>query len=93
MAVQATAEQSAAFAKIQQDVEVAATPLKTFRQLLEKTPTAPLQPDYAATPNEVEIDCLHTDRGSVSTLGAGLRKARRATSARRGEAEETGDGR
>jgi hypothetical protein len=49
MAVQATAEQSAAFARIRQDVQAAATQLKTFRQLLEKGPTASLQPDYGAT--------------------------------------------
>jgi len=48
MAVQATAEQSAAFARIQQDIQAATTQLKTLRELLEKSPTASLQPDSGA---------------------------------------------
>jgi len=39
MAVQATAEQNTAFAKTQQDMQNAATQLKTFRQALEKNST------------------------------------------------------
>ena len=49
IAVQATAEQSVAFGQIQQVVQAASTQVKTFRQLLEKSPTARLQPDSAAT--------------------------------------------
>jgi len=48
MAMQATPEQAAAFAKTQQDVQAAANQLKTLRQLLEKSPTAPLPADSAS---------------------------------------------
>ena len=49
MAVQATPEQTAAYAKIQQDVETAATELKILQQLLEKS-SAPSPPsDYGPT--------------------------------------------
>ena len=48
IAVQATAEQSAAFARIQQDLQAAETQLKNLRELLEKNPTASLQPDSGA---------------------------------------------
>jgi hypothetical protein len=48
MAVQATTEQSAAFARTQQDVQDAAKQLKTFQQLLEKNPTT-LQPSEGST--------------------------------------------
>jgi len=48
MAVQATPEQSAAFARTQQDVQAAADQLKILRQLLEKGPTASLPVDGVA---------------------------------------------
>jgi len=48
LAMQATPEQSARFAANQQDVQAAANQLKALRQLLEKNPAAPLQPDSAA---------------------------------------------
>ena len=48
MAVQATAEQSAAFTRIQQDLQAAGTQLETLRGLLAKSPSASLQPDSAA---------------------------------------------
>ena len=48
MAVQATPEQSAAFARTQLDFEAAAAQLKSFRQILENRPTPSVQPDYRA---------------------------------------------
>ena len=48
MAVQAAAEQSAAFARIQQDLQAAATQLKTLREPQESNPSTPLQSDSAA---------------------------------------------
>lgn len=48
MAVQATAQQGAAFARAQQDAENASKQLKSFRQVLERSP-ATLQSDDSST--------------------------------------------
>lgn len=48
MAVQSTPEQSAAFAKAQQDLQSASKQFKTFRLALEKNPT-PIQSDEGST--------------------------------------------
>jgi hypothetical protein len=53
MAVQATPEQSAAFARTQQDFEAASAELKSFRQVLENSPTPSVQPDYGATLGQI----------------------------------------
>ncbi len=49
MAVQATAEQRAAFAKVAQYAQAASDRLKTFRELLQKVPASPPLSDRATT--------------------------------------------
>jgi len=51
--VEATAEQSAAFASILQDTQAATAQVKGFRELLEKDPSPPEPPDLGASLDQV----------------------------------------
>jgi len=68
MAMQATPEQSARFAATQQDVQAAANQLKTLRQLLEKSPSAPVQPDSASALSQSVDKVREENRGFLALL-------------------------
>ncbi|MGD0469509.1 MAG: hypothetical protein ABSA54_14110 [Terriglobales bacterium] len=63
MAVRASAQQSAAFATIAQDVQAASDQLKTFRELLRKVPASSPLSDRAATLDQA-MEKARTDNQS-----------------------------